>query len=294
MTLNIFSKAFNVVKDSPFITLYFVLYLIVLFLIIPVMFAGKNIFLTSILGVLALLLTCAFLAGWFGMIKTAIVTYKKDKTPEEKLEETIKLKNNFFCSVSNYILPVILGFVVFIILLYLHSYISDILFGKIDDVLANISKYANNQEAFKDYLLNLPESTWSTIIKKGMFSYIVCSFLTMVSLFWAASLYLNKKCNINPFSAVFDSIKTMFNKFFETILIFIFLIVLNFFLMSLQAFYIENVIISFITMILRIYFAAYIIVLIFDLYEENQKNLSNPSDYCCDRADCIRQDETVD
>lgn len=288
MTANIFSKAFNVVKDSPFITLYFVLYLIVLFLIIPIMLAGKNIFLTSILSVLALLLTCAFMAGWFGMIKTAILVYKKDKSPEEKLEEAIKLKNNFFCSVSNYILPVILGFVILVAFLYLHSYLSDVLFGKIDDVLSNIAKYSNNQDAFKNYLLSLPESTWSTIIKKGIFSYIICSFFTMVYIFWAASLYLNKKCAINPFFAAFDCVKTMFNKFFETILIFIFLIVLNFILMSLQAFYIENVVISFVTMILRIYFAAYIIVLIFDLYEENQKYL--PSD-CCDRTDCIRQDE---
>ena len=285
MTSNIFSKAFNVVKDSPFITLYFVLYLIVLFLIIPVMLAGKNIFLTSILSVLSLLLTCAFLAGWFGMIKTAILVYKKDKSPEEKLEEAVKLKNNFFCSVSNYILPVIFGVLILVALLYLHSYLSDILFGKIDDVLSNISKYANDQEAFRTYLLNLPESTWGTIIKKGMFSYLVCSFLTMVFLFFASSLYLNKKCSLNPFFA-------MFNKFFETIIIFIFLIVLNFVLMSLQAFYVSNVVISFITMILRIYFAAYIIVLIFNLYEENQKGLSAPSDYCCDRTDCIRQDET--
>ena len=291
MNADFFSKAFNVVKDSPFITLYFVLYLIILFLIIPVMLAGKNIFLTSILSVLSLLLTCAFMAGWFGMIKTAVVAYKKDRSPEEKLEEAMRLKNNFFCSVSNYILPVILGFVVFVALLYLHSYVSDILFGKIDNVLSDISKYSNNQEAFKTYLLTLPESTWSTIIKKGTFSYIVCSFLTMVYLFWAASLYLNKKCSENPIYAIGGAVKTMFQRFFETILIFVFLIVLNFVLMSLQAYYIDNVVISFVTMILRIYFAAYIIVLIFDLYEENQKDL--PSD-CCDRADCIRKDELSD
>lgn len=287
MNAGFFSKAFNVVKDSPFVTLYFVLYLIILFLIIPVILAGKNIFLTSILSVLSLLLTCAFMAGWFGMIKTTIVAYKKDKTPEEKFDEAIRLKNNFFCSVSNYILPVILGFVVFIIFLYLHSYVSDILFGRIDNVLSDISRYSNNQEAFKTYLLTLPESVWSTIIKKGIFSYMICSFITFVYLFWAASLYLNKKCTLNPLYAVGDAVKTMFQKFFETILIFIFLIVLNFVLMSLQAYYINNVVISFVTMILRIYFAAYIIVLIFDLYEENQKDL--PSN-CCDRTDCIRKD----
>ncbi len=299
MNSNIFSKAFDVVKDSPFVTLYFVLYLIVLFLIIPVMLAGKNMFLTSILSVLALLLTCAFMAGWFGMIKTAIVLYKKEKSPEEKLEEAIKLRNNFFCSVSNYILPVIFGFVVLVALLYLHSYLSDVLFGRIDNVLGEISKYSNNQEAFKTYLLNIPESTWNIITKKAVFSYLVCSFLTMVFLFFASSLYLNKKCSLNPFFAAVDSVKTMFGKFFETVLIFIFLIVLNFILMTLQAFYINNVVISFITMILRIYFAAYIIVLIFALYEnrvyeESQKNPPALSDNCCDRANCIGQDETVD
>ena len=137
----------------------------------------------------------------------------------------------------------------------------------------------------------MPKETWAVIFKKGIFTYLVCSFLTMLYLFWAASLYLNKQCSQNPFLALVNSIKAMFKKFFESILIFIFLIVLNFVLISVQGYYIENVVISFITMILRIYFAAYIIVLIFDLYEESQKDM--PSD-CCDRADCIRKDGALD
>ena len=290
-TAGLFKKSFNIVKDNPFITLYFVLYLIVLFLIIPVMLAGRNLFISSILGVLILLLSCAFMAGWFGMIKTATVAYQEDRTPEEKLNEAIRLKNNFFCSVSNYILPVIAGFVGLIALLYVQSYISDVLFGKIDYISAELSKFANDAEGFRNYLINMPKETWAVIFKKGIFTYLVCSFLPMLYLFWAASLYLNKQCSQNPFLALVNSIKAMFKKFFESILIFIFLIVLNFVLISVQGYYIENVVISFITMILRIYFAAYIIVLIFDLYEESQKDM--PSD-CCDRADCIRKDGALD
>ena len=290
-TAGLFKKSFNIVKDNPFITLYFVLYLIVLFLIIPVMLAGRNLFISSILGVLILLLSCAFMAGWFGMIKTATVAYQEDRTPEEKLNEAIRLKNNFFCSVSNYILPVIAGFVGLIALLYVQSYISYVLFRKIDYISAELSKFANDAEGFRNYLINMPKETWAVIFKKGIFTYLVCSFLTMLYLFWAASLYLNKQCSQNPFLALVNSIKAMFKKFFESILIFIFLIVLNFVLISVQGYYIENVVISFITMILRIYFAAYIIVLIFDLYEESQKDM--PSD-CCDRADCIRKDGALD
>ena len=44
-----------------------------------------------IIGVLILLLTCAFVSGWFNMIQASTVHYKENKTPEEILEEALKL-----------------------------------------------------------------------------------------------------------------------------------------------------------------------------------------------------------
>ncbi len=282
-TLNSFKKSLDIVKDNPFITLYFVLYLIVLFLIIPFFIAGRNILIAMILGVLMLLLTCAFVSGWFNMIKTSTLNFKKDKTPEQKLEEAIKLKDDFFCGVSAYILPVIAGTVVVIGLFYLHSYLSDLFFGKIDEIIYDLSKHANDTEAIKNYFITLPESTWAVIFKKSIFSYIICSFITLFFLYWSASLYLNKNCSLNPFFAILDSIKVMFKKFFETAAVFVILMIINFILISIQAFFMENVIISFITMILRIYFAAYIVVLIFDLYEANKLKNAECSCNVCER-----------
>ncbi len=278
--LNSLKKSFNIIKENPFITLYFVLYLIVLFLIIPFLIAGRNIFLSMVLGGLMFLLTCAFISGWFNMIKTSTLSFKENKTPEEKLEEALKLKNDFFCGVSEYILPIVAGSILMIILFYLHSYLSDLFFGKIDNIMYDLSKYANDTEALRNYFVSLPESTWVVIFKKSLFSYVVCSFITLFFLYWGASLYLNKDCSKNsiltPFIAILDAIKVMFKNFFETIAVFIILMVINFILISVQAFFMENVIISFITMILRIYFAAYMIVLIFDLYEKNKiKNIGN-------------------
>ncbi len=284
---SLFKKSFNIVKDSPFITLFFVLYLIALFLVIQAMVTAKNFALAGIIGILLSLLTCAFIAGWFGMIRTSVLIYKENKTPEEKLEEAVKLKNDFFSGVSTFILPVIAGFLIFTALLYGHSYLSDVLFGKIDDVLYNLSKYANDPEAFKNYFISLPNSTWNLIFKKSIFSYITLCLITLVFLYWAASLYLNCKCSINPIRALVDSFKTMFLNFFETISIFILLTIMNFMLMLMQAVFIDNVIISFIAMILRIYFAAFIIVLIFDLYDSKQKKCTPD---CNNRADCFGQD----
>lgn len=289
---NIFKKSFDIIKDSPFLTLYFVLYLIAIFLIIPTMLLSKNMLISAIIIVLLMLLTCAFLAGWFNMIKTSVISYKKDKTPEEKLNDAIKLKDGFFSGVASYILPVIIGFIVFIGLLYLHSYVSDIIFGKIDDVLYNLSKYANDPAAFKNYFISLPDATWNVIFKKSLFTYIACSFITLAFLYWASSLYLNCKNSINPIAAAFNAIKLMFCKFYETILIFILLMVVNFILMFLQAFFIENVIISFITMILRIYFAAYIVVLIFALYENKVNENKALAIDCNNGPNSIGQNDT--
>jgi len=269
----LFKKSFNIIKDVPFITLYFVLYLIILFLIIPFVIAGRNTLIASLISVLVMLLTCAFLSGWFGMIKCATDNYKENKTPDEKIAEMGKLKDSFFCSVAGYILPVIAGFILFIILLYLlNSYLSDVLFGKIDNVIVQSAKYANDPEALKNFFVSLPDSTWNVIFKKSIFSYIITSILTLASLFWAASLYINTKHPANPLYAIVDGVATMFKTFFETFAIFIFFIVVNFFLMFLSTFFIQNVIISFLSMILRIYFAAYIVVLIFNLYEKCKKS----------------------
>ena len=283
---SLFKKSFNIVKDSPFITLFFVLYLIALFLVIQAMVTAKNFALAGIIGILLSLLTCAFISGWFGMIRTSVLVYKEDKTPEEKLNEAIKLKNDFFSGVSTFILPMFAGFLVFTALLYGHSCLSDILFGKIDDVLYNLSKYANDPEAFKNYFISLPNSTWNLIFKKSVFPYVTLCLITLTFLYWAASLYLNCNCSINPVRALIDSFKTMFLNFFETISIFILLTIVNFVLMLMQAVFIDNVIISFIAMILRIYFAAFIIVLIFDLYDSKQKKCTTD---CNNRTNCFGQ-----
>ncbi len=285
--LNSLKKSFNIVKENPFITLYFVLYLIILFLIIPILIAGRNIFISMILGVLILLLTCAFISGWFNMIKTSVVSFKENKTPEEKFEEAVKLKNDFFCGVSEYILPVITGAVAITALFYFHSYLSDLIFGKIDAVIYELGKYANDTEALKNYFVSLPNSTWELIFKKSIFSYAVCSLISLFFLYWGASLYLNKNCSKNPFLAMGDAIKFMFKNFFQTVAAFILLVIINFALMTFQALFVQNVIISFITMILRIYFAAYMIVLIFDLYEANEPTCAQIADNSDNGTDSI-------
>ena len=89
--------------------------------------------------------------------------------PEEKLEEALKLKNDFFCGVSGYILPIIAGTILTIALFYLHSYLSDVIFGKIDTVIYELSKYANDAEALRNYFVSLPNSTWAVIFKKAYF-----------------------------------------------------------------------------------------------------------------------------
>lgn len=289
--LNIIKKSFNIVKDSPFITLYFVIYLIVLFLIIPAMLTSKSVILTVTIGVLLLLLTCAFIAGWFGMIKTAIALYEENKTPEQKLDEAVKLKDSFFSSVACYILPIITGFLIFTGLVYLQTFLLNAVFGP-DDVFYNISKYANDPKGLSTYFASLPETAWGVILKKNICSYLIFSFITLFMLFYSASLYLNSKCSVNPIRAIGGAIKTMAQKSAETLFVFVFLAVTNFILMFLYALFIENVIISFITMILRIYFIAYIVVLIFALYEnksyEENGNFEPKAAIDCDnRPDSI-------
>ncbi len=285
-SVDIIKKSFNIVKDSPFITLYFVIYLIVLFLIIPVMLTSKSVILTVTIGVLLLLLACAFAAGWFGMIRSAILLYKENKTPEQKLDETIKLKDSFFASVANYILPIIAGFLIFIGLVYLQTVLLNVVFGT-DDVFYNISKYANDPEGLRAYFSSLPETTWIVILKKNLCSYMIFSFITLAMLFYSASLYLNNKCSLNPIRAIVGGIKTMISKPVETFIAFVFLAVINFVLMFLYALFIQNIIISFITMILRIYFIAYIVVLIFALYENKAYEENKPAIDCNNRPDSI-------
>ena len=102
-------------------------------------------------------------------------------------------------------MPIIAGTILTIALFYLHSYLSDVIFGKIDTVIYELSKYANDAEALRNYFVSLPNSTWAVIFKKGIFSYIACNLITLFFLYWGASLYLNKDCSTNPFFAIVDS-----------------------------------------------------------------------------------------
>lgn len=287
-----FKKSYKIVKDTPFITLYFVLYLIVLMLILPVFLTNNNLILNAIIGILVFLLTAAFLSGWFEMIKTSIGFYGKEKkTPEIKVFEMGKLRSSFFSGVATYILPVIFGLALLLAGLFALAYLSDYIFGKVDKVISAISSLANNTEALKDYLMSMPDSTWKVIIKKGLFSYISCNIAAVCFLFWASSLFLNEKKSLNPLVAILDGLKTMFKKFFETIAVLLLIAVVNFLLISIQGLFISNIVISFIVMILRIYFASFVIVLIFDLYGKNDE--TEP----CSRnngTDSIRENKALD
>lgn len=281
-------KSFIIIKDNPLITLTFVIYLIILITAARTMFLNNNPVVAIVLGILMMLLTAAFAAGWCGIIKSAVRCYKKEKTVEEKIEDITLLKNNFFSSIPTYFLPILTGMILLIAIIVLFEQISSHLFGRLDSVINQINLLPEKTDASFNYLMSLPYTTQVMIAKKIIFSIFISGFLGFISMLYAASLFLNKQESKNPFKAILYTCYALFKMPFTSIALFIFITLINFALIIIQAVYIENVIISFVTMILRIYFVAYVIVLIFDIYDKKITNYSNNG------SDCIRENEVID
>ena len=206
---------------------------------------------------------CAFLAGWFFMIKRAI--------QEPNMENKDKLIFEFPSGVGEYFLPVfgmIVNIVVFsTIVIVLGLLIGRHFIGDIGFSYDQLLKASESIETMKAFLTSLSSEQLLKINQWNILLFLTFVFNYFILMFtFPALIYKNK----NPFLAFFIGIKDIFCRhFFKNILLFLLIIItytiLSVILILLKA----NFLTYFIFTLVRFYYITFMALLMFNYYYSN-------------------------
>ena len=266
MKFNI-QKSFEILIKNPYIMLLLVTYLLITASAFPVAVYTYKTASFYIITALLFFFTCAFLSGWFGMIR-CIVSCKETKDPEEEMKIHYHyFKNDFFSSITNYILPVIFYILLLIGFIYGISRLADVFFGKPADILNRLALYKGDTDALYNFAVTVPKDALKVIIERNLFKYSALLLYFFLTFYSIPALFFNA-CK-SPLSGLQKGFLALFKKPFFTLLLFLLIVLTHILLIFIEAVSVVNNILMFIALVLRVSFLAYVVVLIFSVYEEN-------------------------
>lgn len=267
-----FSKAFKITNENIILTTP-----LLLFIIIFVFYLGvtrvipENPFYLGLIMITSLFMLSAFFAGWFFMIKKAIELDKQEFDAEDtKAKMSFGLLKEIPVGIGEYFLPFVGGLILYgvlVLLFMILTYKVGIHFiGKLDVSTVDLKTALASSAQIKafvsklsvDELVKLNE--WNLLI---MISMTTFSFITM---FWATEIINKTK---NAFLAFFKSLSFIFKKFFSVVVLFTYILIINFSVSLLSSVASINPFLHFISTLIYFYFVVYIVVLIF-LYYDNE------------------------
>ena len=213
--------------------------------------------------ILFILMTGAFLSGWFFMIKTAIT--------EDKQDEPNTLIKDFPSGVGEYFLTTLGGIVnvtVITLLFIFASYFIGLHYIGDPNIAPDaFVKAFESPVELKAFIASLTEEQ---LYKIGLWNILILSSTGLayflVLLYFPAIFFKNK----NPFIAFFVSLKDLFSKkIITTIGIYLLIFIGNFIISILSALFANNLILHFIVTLLNFYFITYASLGVFYYYYTN-------------------------
>lgn len=281
------NKAFLLLKENIIIIQPLIFYLLLIgFISRPISFGLQQNFSSILAIVTVFLFTSAFLAGWFYIVKIAI-SMKNEvyETPEEKNLAALSLLKQFFTGVGEYFVPMVFGLLLYSIVLAGLSVLAYKFglqhIGKFEltpsivklintGSYSDIYNFMNSNSVSKQSIMRL--LYWGSYIS---FLSITFSFITMY--YGAAIIYDTK----NPFMAVVLNFKFLFLNLWGSIVIFLFLSLLNMTISMINMFSAMNIILYVISLLFMFFYMSYYVMLVFLYYEEKTQ------DSCDSGTECI-------
>ena len=266
MNFNI-RQSFEIFLKNPQVMLLFVMYLLILASLFPLLIYTFNTISFYIVAFVFILFACAFFAGWFGMIKFVILN-NDEKSPEEELKiRHNSFKNAFFESVAKYILPVLFFILLIIGYIYGINKLADLFFGKPVDILNQMTMLNGDTDALYNFASTIPKDALKVIVERNIFRYLALLLYGLITFYSIPSLFFNEKNN--PLLALKNGLVALFKKPFQTLFLFLTIVLIHILLVFFDAISTTNQVLMFIALVVRVSFFAYIIVLIFNVYEKN-------------------------
>ncbi len=220
-------------------------------------------------SITVLVMTGAFFAGWFYMVKKAVKLSKQVFVLDtDRAKATFNLLKTIPAGIGKYFLSysgMIILFVIIICIVGAGVFQLGVnLIGKLDlnpEQLKSVLSSAADMKAFLDSL------SFEQLIRLNNWNLLFLATTTVMSflfMLWAPEIAFNTK---NPFMALVNSVKKIFHRFGRCLKLFVFLTVLNFVLSFINTFSLFNPILYFIMTVVYFYFLVYLVMLIFLYYE---------------------------
>lgn len=276
----IFKNSLQITKDNLVLIQPLIIFLLIISFALYPLKALQNNTTAFILVLINFSLLCfAFCAGWFGMIKKAVLNFKyKQMGVEYESENEMTLLKSFFPAVGQYFLPVCGFCFLLIILSFIFSQFI-FKFGMYLFLDANILIEFLNQSSKSPQeqvnFLNTLSATQQILLIKWLLYLIFSNFIFNLFIFFSAPILFFK--SKNPFVVLWHSILCVFKKPINTIGLYFHLILCVFIFLGFSILGNINLILSLITLFLTLIFMTYCIILVFLGYEElfNSNNWSN-------------------
>ena len=209
------------------------------------------------------LMTGAFLSGWFAMIKDAVVT------PEDKTKTSFELLKVFLQGVGNKFLTYIIGVVLYSAMLFgvaLGAYKCAVKYiGQFPIPVDVLNSTMNSPETLKQFVASMPVEDLVKVNQWNMLFLLFILIFMFITMFWVPAIEFGGK---NIFVSFFISVKNLFGKFFKNLVLFLFMFFLYLLVSLFSTFSMTNNVLYFVSVLLSVYSTAYLVVLLFQYYEE--------------------------
>ena len=285
MFLNLIKKSFNNIISNPILVLFLVLSSIITSIFVSFTIVQTNFYIFSLLSLCSFLFTAVFFAGWLGMFKE--LALRPEKKDEEISETEYRSLGGVFLESAGYnFVPFAIGLILHIIFVFIFFMIAKIfaayLFGNPMELLKDIPA---NTENLMEYIKNIPDD--KQLILYGwqlcfMASMLIYQFLFM---YFFPALIFNSENNIftRPFFAIKDAIIFLFENFFKSLGIYVFLLTLYISFAVLKAFLPDHPAVNLASIFFIVYFLNFAVMLICNYYGKNNS--------CSDRSYSIGENE---
>ena len=224
-----------------------------------------------------LFMTSAYASGWFYMVKKAVKFAKKDFIfDKDKASESVRLIRAIPRGIGHFFLSFVQASVLFIAFLLglgiVIKFATQPFVSDINTILASFGINVSSTDEMSAVLNNFPPDKilelFNSIALPSLKLLIVIitvpTIFSFISMLWIPEIIYTKR---NAIVALFTSIKKVFARFWKSILLYIYVLIIQCIVSVLSAYSLINPFLYLVAMVVYFYFLVYVVVLIFSYYD---------------------------
>ncbi len=266
----LFKDSFKTATDCIILAIPFVLFMCILSFYFA--FSNSVVDTPAKLGLAfftVLFMVGAFLSGWFYMVKNAIqiskVVYVMD---EDRAKATMNLFKDIPYGIGKYFISFILMALAFILIVSITAYLVLAIGNEfIGNVFTSeqITMALSSTQDMKAFIDSLDITQKEKLFLWNLLIMCTTTFMSYLLMLWIPEIIYK---TMNPLIALFKSIGKLFIKFPKTLLLFVYISILNIIMSFLSTFTLVHPLLYILIMVIYFYFIVYVVVLVFSFYEK--------------------------